>query len=148
MRRWLFCGLTFPLPSLFLDRACIEQNILHILTCPELNITTQASMSVMTTSRVILPQAITLSINGRDQEPTDEPAPAPNSRSDIRCVDGSSNPATWPSQYRDVPSRKPINRNLDMMTRPGGANIAEQIFIATLLNGVRLNVVSPFIEKS
>lgn len=148
MRRWLSCGLIFPLPSLCLDRACIEQNILHILTCPELNITTQASMSVTTTSRVILPQAITLSINGRGQEPTDEPAPAPNSRSDIRCVDGSSNPATWPSQYRDVPSRKPINRNLDMMTRPGGANIAEQIFIATLLNGVRLNAVSPFIEKS
>jgi hypothetical protein len=104
-------------------------------------------MSVTTTSRVVLPQAIILSLNGQNQHNTDEPAPAPNSRPDLRAINTSSNPANWPSQYRDIPPRKPINRDLDMTTRPGGANIAEQIFIATLLNGVRLNAVSHPIEK-
>lgn len=104
-------------------------------------------MSVTTTSRVILPQAITLSLNGQNQDTTDEPAPAPNPRPDLRNINTSSNPADWPSQYRDIPSRKPINRDLDMATRPGGANMAEQIFIATLLNGVRLNAVSYSMER-
>lgn len=95
-------------------------------------------MSVTTTSRVVLPQAITLSLEGQPQGDTNKPAPAPNRRLATHDV---PNPANWPSQYRDVPPRRPINRSLDMTIRPAGANIAEQIFIATLLNGVRLNAV-------
>ena len=52
-----------------------------------------------------------------------------------------SNPASWPNDHNRVPPYRPINYNLDMELRPGGANIPDEIFIGTLINGVRLNAV-------
>ena len=65
-----------------------------------------------------------------------------NSRPDHQTTNEQANPTDWPTQHRNIPPHKPINRNLDMSARPGGANLAEQIFIATLLNGCRINAVS------
>jgi len=65
-----------------------------------------------------------------------EPAP-PNERRDSDTR--TSNPPGWDEGHNRVPPYRPINRNLDMELRPGGANVPEAIFIATLLNGVNLN---------
>ena len=54
----------------------------------------------------------------------------------------SDNPEGWPTNFRNVPPYRPINRNLDMEERPGGSNGVERIFIAVMLHGVWLNAVS------
>lgn len=52
------------------------------------------------------------------------------------------NPLDWDADHRRVPPYRPINRNLDWDSRPAGLNAAEALFIATMLNGVRLMAVS------
>jgi hypothetical protein len=72
-----------------------------------------------------------------DPKNPSEPAP-PN----CNTTAGSENPPGWDTEHRRVPPYRPINRNLDMTLRPGGMDIAETIFIATMLNGVHLTAVS------
>lgn len=76
--------------------------------------------------------------SGDPQNPS-EPEPANSNNSPT-----VKNPPGWDTDHHRVPPYRPINRNLDMDLRPGGANIAEVIFIATMLNGVRLAAVSAF----
>lgn len=52
----------------------------------------------------------------------------------------ASNPASWPTNHRNVPSYRPINRDLDFSER-GARNTAEAIFAFTMLNGVWINAV-------
>lgn len=54
----------------------------------------------------------------------------------------SNNPPTWPTNYRRVPSHRPVNKHLDPAERPNGASTGEYIFVNVMLNGVRLNSVS------
>ena len=63
----------------------------------------------------------------------------PNAREDLSAE--VSNPATWPEDHRRVPPHRPIDYNLDRDLRPGGLNPIEALFIATMLNGVRVNAV-------
>jgi|ERR1700722_4567211 hypothetical protein len=72
-----------------------------------------------------------------DPKNPSEPAP-PN----CNTTAGSENPPGWDTEHRRVPPYRPINRNLDVTLRPGGTNIPETIFIATMLNGVHLTAVS------
>lgn len=72
--------------------------------------------------------------------PAEASKPAPPNAN--RAPDtGSVNPPNWDTEHNGVPPYRPINRNLDLDSRPGGANLPEAMFIATLLNGVRLNAV-------
>lgn len=48
----------------------------------------------------------------------------------------SQNPDWWPTNYRSVPDRRPINRELDRSLRPGGRHFMETWFIFTMLSGV------------
>lgn len=100
-------------------------------------------MSVTTTAnstRTILRVLDDYEIHHAQSNP---PKPTPlNPRPDLSLAASRRNPEDWPTQHRDVPPFKPINRDLDISTRPGGANMAERIFITTLLNGCRINAVS------
>jgi len=72
-------------------------------------------------------------------DPKNPSEPAPPNYNITAC---GENPLGWDTEHRRVPPYRPINRNLDMTLRPGGMNIAESIFIATMLNGVHLTAVS------
>lgn len=72
-------------------------------------------------------------------DPQDPAEPEPPNRKATPKVE---NPSGWDTEHRRVPPYRPINRNLDMDMRPGGTNVAEAIFIATMLNGVQLTAVS------
>ena len=100
-------------------------------------------MSVTTTANctsTVLRVLRDYEVHHGDSEPPSEVSLKP--RPDYSDPLARKAPQNWPTQYRNIPEYKPINRNLDMTTRPGGANLAEQIFIATLLNGCRINAVS------
>lgn len=75
------------------------------------------------------------------------PSNSQNSRPDLETAGRTSNPPNWPTRYRDIPPHKPINRDLDREQRPGGLGVIEQLFIATLLNGCRVNAVSDTVHK-
>ena len=75
--------------------------------------------------------------SGNPANSSEAAPPNPRREQDI----SSSNPPGWDQGHNRVPPYRPINRNLDMEMRPGGANVPEAIFIATLLNGVSLNAV-------
>lgn len=100
-------------------------------------------MSVTTTQNTVSASVLQvladydLHHSGAPEQPG-QPAP-PNERDDLAI--SSSNPPGWPTDHRRVPPYRPINCNLDRDVRPGGANFIEAVFIATLLNGVRLNAV-------
>ena len=70
------------------------------------------------------------------QNPSELEPPNRNTTPDVE------NPPSWDREHSGVPPYRPINRNLDMELRPGGTNVVEAIFIATMLNGVRLTAVS------
>jgi hypothetical protein len=74
-------------------------------------------------------------------DPLNPSEPAPPNRNTTSNVE---NPPGWDTEHRRVPPYRPINQNLDMDLRPGGVNVAEAIFITTMLNGVRLTAVSAF----
>jgi hypothetical protein len=72
-------------------------------------------------------------------DPQNFAKPAPPNHNTTPNVE---NPPGWDTEHRRVPPYRPINRNLDMDLRPGGTDFVEAIFIATMLNGVRLTAVS------
>lgn len=57
------------------------------------------------------------------------------------------NPQTWPTDFRLVPSFRPINRGLDQTERPYGANLTERIFVTIMLRGVRMQSVSEALQS-
>ena len=73
--------------------------------------------------------------SGNPQNPSEPEPPNRNTAPDVE------NPPNWDREHRRVPPYRPIDRNLDMELRPGGVNVVEAIFIATMLNGVRLTAV-------
>ncbi|KAK0100816.1 hypothetical protein ONS95_007264 [Cadophora gregata] len=60
---------------------------------------------------------------------------SPNSRQS----DVVANPPNWPRDYHRIPSRRPVNRNLDMSERPLGSNPGEKLFLNVMFTGVSLN---------
>ncbi|KAK3359950.1 hypothetical protein B0T25DRAFT_534291 [Lasiosphaeria hispida] len=46
------------------------------------------------------------------------------------------NPPDWPTDYRQVPSYRPINYELDRESRPWGSNPVEAVIIFTMMHGV------------
>lgn len=109
--------------------------VLYVSPTPAMSVTTTAN-STRTILRVLDDYEI-------HHAASDPGSTAPlNARPDLSAAALQRNPEHWPTQHRAVPPYKPINRNLDMATRPGGANVVERIFIATLLNGCRINAVS------
>ncbi|KAL4905123.1 hypothetical protein BDW74DRAFT_153055 [Aspergillus multicolor] len=61
--------------------------------------------------------------------------PQPQSQSQAQA----SNPPTWPTDHRRIPSYRPINRSLDFNERSAGSSVPEFIFIQVMLHGVWLN---------
>lgn len=55
----------------------------------------------------------------------------------------TTNPSNWPTRHRRIPPHRPINRNLDLSERPNGSNRGELLFVTVMMNGVRLQSVSP-----
>jgi len=98
-------------------------------------------MSVTTRTNVVSGSALHFLTDYELHHSGDPEKPAvaedPNLRADLAA--SSSNPPSWPTDHRAVPPYRPIDRNLDFEQRPAGANLIESIFIATMLNGVRLN---------
>ncbi|KAH6717823.1 hypothetical protein BKA61DRAFT_292597 [Leptodontidium sp. MPI-SDFR-AT-0119] len=77
-----------------------------------------------------------LHFTGTDENTRNEIIPR-NPRSDSELV--AQNPPSWPRNYHRVPNRRPINHDLRFSDRPGGSNVAEQIFITVMFTGVSLN---------
>jgi len=106
-------------------------------------------MSVTTRTNVVSGSALHFLTDYELHHSGDPEKPAaaedPNFRADLAA--SSSNPPSWPTDHRAVPPYRPIDRNLDFEQRPAGANLIESIFIATMLNGVRLNAVSLSVHK-
>jgi len=48
-----------------------------------------------------------------------------------------SNPPSWPTDYRDVPPYRPVNRHLDRSTRSAEHNVLA-LFITTMLGGCHI----------
>lgn len=100
-------------------------------------------MSVTTTSNTTTQGVLHLLADydvhhsGNPDQPSEPAPPNPERAPDT----GHENPPGWDDEHNRVPHYRPINRNLDMDLRPGGANMPESIFIGTLLNGVRLVAV-------
>jgi hypothetical protein len=54
------------------------------------------------------------------------------------------NPPHWPTDQRNVPPYRPVNRNLDFSTRPAGTTPPIFVFIFTMLGGCHVLAVSFF----
>jgi hypothetical protein len=64
----------------------------------------------------------------------------PNSQPEVQ----RENPSWWPTNYNDIPPYRPINYNLDREQRPWARPGIETAFAFTMLNGVGVVAVSPF----
>jgi hypothetical protein len=51
-----------------------------------------------------------------------------------------SNPPSWPTDHRDVPPYRPVNRQLDRSTRSAENNVLA-LFITTMLSGCHILAV-------
>ncbi|KAH9218662.1 hypothetical protein DL95DRAFT_360385 [Leptodontidium sp. 2 PMI_412] len=79
-----------------------------------------------------------LHLTGADDNTRNEITPPnPRSRSNSELI--AQNPPSWPRDYHRVPNRRAINHALRFSDRPGGSNVAEQIFIIVMFTGVSLN---------
>lgn len=54
----------------------------------------------------------------------------------------AENPEGWEDSFRGVPNYRPVNTELDRLTRPWGSNGVESAFVFLMLNGVWLTGVS------
>jgi len=98
-------------------------------------------MSVTTRTNVVSQSALQLladyELHHSGDPETQGTVASPNPRTDLGAV--STNPPSWPTDHRRIPPYRPIDYNLDLEQRPGGLHFVESVFIATMLNGVRLN---------
>jgi len=101
-------------------------------------------MSVTTTDTTISPQVLLRTLGDYELHHSGLPAPPPNERNDARggeALSNVENPPDWIVDERRVPPYRPINYEINLAERPGGANLVERMFIAILLNGTALNAV-------
>lgn len=62
-------------------------------------------------------------------------------RRDIKTINGSANPPSWPTERHRIPPYRPLNRNLNSGERPLGSNAVETAFLFMMFSGVSINAV-------
>ena len=94
------------------------------------------------------------SLRSRSRSGSQQPVPVLPTREAREEIEFDENPhiseghmvniyePTWPTEYRRVPARRPVNPDLDRAERPSGANGLEHIVISVMLQGVQLQSVS------
>lgn len=96
----------------------------------------------MATTTLTLPTSTSITLHASAPDRNNE-----TSIIDIRRSANSAgqaiNPQTWPTDFRLVPAFRPVNLELDQTERPYGANILEYTFISVMMQGVRMQSVSP-----